>query len=156
MTALIMMYGLVAGSLVAAGAWAFDGVCRTSRRPTRFIWFGALLLTVVLVAIAPLRSAPAVAPGAPATGASVAQATLPPVLAAASSVLPRWLDPWLAAAWVGATFLAFLAFAVALIRFRRVRRAWPVVDLAGFRVRLAPDGGPVVVGLWRPEIIVPR
>src|ERR1051326_5048006 len=47
--------GLVAGLLVAAGAWALSGMCRIAGRPVRWVWTGALALTVILTGLAPLR-----------------------------------------------------------------------------------------------------
>src|SRR5262249_15687809 len=41
-------------------------------------------------------------------------------------------------------------------RFVQAARRWPLEEIAGRQVRLSPATGPVVVGLARPEIIVPR
>jgi hypothetical protein len=42
------------------------------------------------------------------------------------------------------------------LRMRRARRVWPEAELHGSRVRIAPRVGPAVVGVVRPEIVVPR
>jgi TonB-dependent SusC/RagA subfamily outer membrane receptor len=63
---------------------------------------------------------------------------------------------YLVGLWSLATFLIAGSFIVVYGRMRRARRQWPVVDLQGHRVRLSPEVGPIVVGLVRPEIIVPR
>jgi hypothetical protein len=49
-----------------------------------------------------------------------------------------------------------LSFVGAYWRLGRERRTWPVVDLHGQRLRLSPTTGPMVVGIVRPEIILPR
>ncbi|MEO7104518.1 MAG: M56 family metallopeptidase, partial [Gemmatimonadaceae bacterium] len=41
-------------------------------------------------------------------------------------------------------------------RVRRARQQWSVADFAGHRVRVAPNAGPAVVGIFRPEIVVPQ
>jgi TonB-dependent SusC/RagA subfamily outer membrane receptor len=41
-------------------------------------------------------------------------------------------------------------------RFRSGVRHWPLADVHGTRVRVSPTTGPVVIGLARPEIVVPR
>jgi hypothetical protein len=53
----------------------------------------------------------------------------------------------------GAATLVHLA---AYRRIGRARRAWPTVDMEGGPVRLARDMGPAVVGLAKPEVVVPR
>jgi hypothetical protein len=42
------------------------------------------------------------------------------------------------------------------LRFKRGRRRWPVATLCGVNVRVAPDSGPAVIGVVRPDIVVPR
>lgn len=53
--------------------------------------------------------------------------------------------------------VAMLAMVCAVYaRVWRARREWSVVDFAGHRVRVSPNVGPAVVGIFRPEIVVPR
>jgi beta-lactamase regulating signal transducer with metallopeptidase domain len=59
-------------------------------------------------------------------------------------------------AWLVASVLLALVFALVQMRFGRARRQWPLTDVHGSRVRVSPNAGPVVVGLARPEIVVPR
>ncbi len=47
-----MMYLFVVGSLLGAAAWWLDRLCRLSHKPTRWVWAGALLFTVVLAGVA--------------------------------------------------------------------------------------------------------
>jgi TonB-dependent SusC/RagA subfamily outer membrane receptor len=55
-----------------------------------------------------------------------------------------------------ASTLLGLVFGLVQVRFGRARKRWPLTDLHGSRVRVSPNAGPVVVGLTRPEIVVPR
>jgi hypothetical protein len=51
-----MLYVLLVSALVAIGGNALEEVCRVGRRPIRFVWLGALLTTVTLAGLAPLRT----------------------------------------------------------------------------------------------------
>src|SRR5690606_2123038 len=42
------------------------------------------------------------------------------------------------------------------LHYRRMRRKWPTVEMDGTRVRLSPSAGPAVIGLFRPEIVIPK
>lgn len=77
-------------------------------------------------------------------------------LAAAGRLVPAPLERGLAALWLSLSVLALALIFAVHMRFRRARRAWPVAELHGTRVRLAPNAGPAVAGLARPEIVVPR
>ncbi|HVH13401.1 MAG TPA: hypothetical protein VM759_10130, partial [Longimicrobium sp.] len=58
MIAAWMLYALLVSVLMALGAWLLEGAVRMRGGPVRFLWLGALLATVALVALAPLRSTP--------------------------------------------------------------------------------------------------
>lgn len=177
MIAAWMAYALLTGALLAFAAWLMEEVVRLRGGAVRFLWLGALLATVGLVSLAPLRTpSPAPLPAATARTAS-APATAdagPPgepggaarIVAAARAALARTLEAAgalgsgargtaLAAGW-GVLTLAALALAAAtVLRARRARRAWPVAWVAGAPVRVAPRVGPAVLGIRRPEVVVP-
>jgi beta-lactamase regulating signal transducer with metallopeptidase domain len=173
-------YGLVVGVLLAAVAALAESALRAAGRPARWSWAIALGLTVGLVAIAPRRVEQplliptAGSPAAPSTGASSAvpgwperivavvgaagHAVAAPVrwaLATASHALPGSADRWLGVSWLVLSVALLIVFGGVYARFRRARARWPVAEVQGTRVRVAPDVGPAVVGLARPEIIVP-
>ena len=54
-----MLYALLVSVLLAAGAWLLEGAVRLRGGPVRYLWLGALLATVALTALAPLRTSPA-------------------------------------------------------------------------------------------------
>lgn len=178
----LMIYGLLVGLLLAAVAALAEGALRAAGRPGRWSWAAALGLTVALVAVAPRRVAstvslslpraestlavtggsPALAPGwsdrAAALVAVVERAVSEPLrwtIAAAGQLLPAGSSRWLGAGWLALSVALLGLFAIVYLRFHRARTRWPVVELQGTRVRLARDAGPAVVGLARPEIIVP-
>lgn len=181
MTALWMLYALVVGTLLAITARALEGALRAAVLPVRWVWAGALVATVLLVAAAPHRAAPAPAvqvvevrqvpvgtPAAEAPSPRSPVATLVSVLREAGDVpLQRAaalietgsvgrLDRVLGGAWILLSLLLALLFPATLLRFRAAGRSWPVARLHGSRVRISPRAGPAVVGVLRSEIVIPR
>lgn len=62
----------------------------------------------------------------------------------------------LAALWC-VTSIAMLVFiGLVYVRVWRASRGWKATEFAGQQVRVAPHAGPAVVGIFRPEIVVPR
>lgn len=174
-------YAALMGCLVAAAACALDAACRLVALPGRWVWSGALVLTVALTALAPYRGttptsqAPDVfAPHALATQATgdagsverlittfrhLRGAIAKPivrVIAAAQHTVPASLEHALALLWLAVSTVTAVIFAAAYARMHRARRSWPRTELHGIRVRLAPASGPAVVGLATPEIVIPR
>jgi len=58
--------------------------------------------------------------------------------------------------WMSASLLALVVLVTVHLRIRRARRGWAEAELFGTRVRIAPDVGPAVIGVARPQIVVPR
>jgi hypothetical protein len=58
--------------------------------------------------------------------------------------------------WAAGSLAGLVAIGSTHYRFRRQRRRWPASEVQGRRVRVAPDVGPAVMGVARPEIVVPR
>ncbi len=181
MTVAWMAYALLVGALVALAAYALDGVCRLAARPSRWVWVGAMSVTIGLIALAPQRESrsetlvlPLHIEGTVASVEATGQTTLERIVgslgrvradvesatahvfAFAARLVPAAVERALALLWAALSVLAFLVYFAVHSRVGRARRTWPVATLHGARVRIAPDAGPAVVGLVRPEIIVPR
>ncbi|HWK89123.1 MAG TPA: M56 family metallopeptidase [Longimicrobium sp.] len=172
-----MLYALLVSVLTGAAALVLEEVCRLRGYAVRFLWLGALLGTVALVAAAPLRSAPPVpvVDGVAATRPAVrqaeprAEAGLPALasraLNAVRSAVTRPLraaaalgsgaGTALGAAWLALSAALLTAAAATLVRARRKRRSWPLEEMAGTAVRVAPGVGPAVLGIRHPEVVVP-
>lgn len=176
----LMLYAILVSVLVFAAGRALEEVCRLAGLATRYVWLGALLATAALVALAPVRSGwTAPAPSAPADLAALPVGAGPGVDGTGTAGVAELLRvirgalewPLQTAAPLGdappvATVLPMLWLALSfgllclgsatVVRYRRTRRSWPLRDVAGTRVRVAPAAGPAVVGLLRPEIVVPE
>ena len=149
-----MLFIVVVGLCVVAAAAAADVLLRIRRVPVRFVWIAAALLALGLGLTAPIRSRRT----ASASRADVDLSSLAVVQTSLRSVerhVPA-TGRYLAGLWILASAMVGTTFIVAYRRMQRARREWPVIDLHERRVRLSPETGPVVVGLVRPEIVVPR
>ncbi len=161
--ALLLYCAAVAALLVGAAALA-EGALAALRLPRRLPWVLALVGSLALPLVTPLRPAPAAEfeTLGPIAGATVATTTsgdelnLFPAVATRIEAELRVARPWIAplvgtSALVG--LVTLLGSAMALRR-RRVR--WPLASVRGREVRLTRDFGPALVGLVRPWIALPR
>jgi beta-lactamase regulating signal transducer with metallopeptidase domain len=178
-----MLYSVLVGLIVAVASRAAEWLARLAGYRVRWIWAGALALTVYLSASAARR---AMASGTLATAVSTTvdvgaianvqsstswrhavrvrienfRRSIDAPLRRTAVTLHRVVSPAVNV-YVGAlSFVMSMGVALVVIgvgrRFGKARRAWPRVTMQGVDVRVAPRIGPVVVGLVRPEIIVPR
>ena len=149
-----MLYIVAVSLCIVAAAVAADSLVRMRRLPVRFIWIGAALLSITLGMIEPLRARRR-ANADPVQGDLSTLAVVQTSIRSVEQRVPA-TDTYLAGLWALASVLVASSFIAAYGRMQRARRGWPVVDLHGHRVRVSPDAGPIVVGLVRPEIILPR
>jgi beta-lactamase regulating signal transducer with metallopeptidase domain len=178
MSAAWLVYALATGALIALSASALEGVARARRWPTRWIWAASMLASLAAIAGsarpatdviqggAPERTSTAVSWSAPTTGPVLlrmvndARGIAESAMVAALSIAARWLPAWIGAVaavlWLLGAAAGLLVFVLVHLRLRRARRAWPTAELHGHRVRVAPTVGPAVLGLLRPEIVVPQ
>ena len=149
---MILIVGV--GLCVVAAAAAADVLLRIRRLPVRFVWIAAALLAVGLGVSAPIRGRNP----SSASHADVDLSSLAVVQTSLRSVEQHApaTGKYLVGLWVLASLLVASTFLGAYRRIQRARREWPLIDLHDHRVRLSPDTGPIVVGLVRPEIVVPR
>lgn len=178
MSAGLLLYVTVVLTLAAAMGWAIEAVLRQLGRPSRWAWLGASLVALALAARARIATSAepatvsysriampaatkvasaewsllqvardALAMSATAVG-SVADAVVRAVPARATSVV--------VVLWLVASLLALSTLVLVHLRLRRSRRGWAEAELFGTRVRIAPDVGPAVVGVVRPQIVVPH
>ena len=150
-----MLYTVIVALCAVIAASAAEWLLRALRRPIRFVWMGAAVLSLGLSATAPIRTRMAAHDAArPIDPASLA--LVQTSLQSVERRVPASAAPYVYVLWGLATLLVAFSFIVVYLRVRRARRGWPVVDLLDQRVRISPTVGPLVMGLVRPEIIVPR
>lgn len=175
MIAAWMLYTLCVSLVAAVAVAALDAAGRALRLPTRHLWVGGMAACVALsVAGAwraaaeplPLTALPAGTPVVAVQRATAAPDRIEALLAAAREAVVRAAASvsaigdgagfWaLAGGWMVITALMAAAGLITLARFRRGRRGWPRLAIAGIPVRVAPRAGPAVIGIVRPEIVVP-
>lgn len=170
------------GTLMALAAWGAESALRTARRPTRWPWLAALLLTLVLGGLSPLRmttaadatlaepvtTANVAAPAAAGpTGVFGTLAGLWQTVGALADDLvqrgwsawhagtPGHIGQWLLLAWMVTSVTLLVAFAAVHWRYQRRRAQWPLHSVSGTTVRVAQDTGPAVIGVTNTEIVVP-
>jgi hypothetical protein len=174
-----LVYGLVAGSLIAVACWAAEGLCRQHRLPTRWTWSTGLVAIVALcvrMLVSAVSSHPAASawwqlPLSAPSGQPVESLGITHVVRAALGNATRVFGDWMVAgarllpprfgdralvAWIAASVVVLLLLAVVHLRIARIRRGWPMAELHGHDVYIAPAVGPAVLGLVRPFIVVPR
>jgi beta-lactamase regulating signal transducer with metallopeptidase domain len=153
-----MIYCVIAGALLSVAARAGEWIARIVGVPVRWCWTLAMLTLAVLAAVAPLRQSKIrelpVIDGVAALPTE--RIPLQAGIVAISRQLPSFSMLFAAVAWIVASaVLLFIIFAVHA-RMRRARHSWPLAEMHGARVRVAPEIGPVVIGFRVPEIVVPR
>ncbi|HEX5970400.1 MAG TPA: M56 family metallopeptidase [Gemmatimonadaceae bacterium] len=178
MSAGVVLYVTLVLALAAAMGWAIEAVLRQLGRPSRWAWLAASAVALVLTARATLatRADPVDASyprmALPAAGTVVSpewsplqvmrEAVAISVAAVGSAadavvrVIPGRVTSIAVALWLAASILALVMLVLVHLRLRRSRRHWAETELFGTRVRIAPDMGPAVVGVVRPQIVVPR
>ena len=177
-----MLYCTVVSAVVVGAARSAESLARLSGYRLRWIWCGALALAVFLSVSSGVArfERPAPLSVVATTRGDVASATTTAptwteVLRSAASEVERVIDgslvltsraidravspsatTYAVAIWmVGSLGLAAL-FAIVIYQFSRARRQWPTGRVQDVPVRISPNVGPIVVGLVRPEIVVPR
>ncbi len=158
-----MVYATALGALLGAAAVALDRLAAARRVATRWLWIGAIAGTLVapaLLMLRPPRAAP-VPVATVTTGPAPAELQVP--RASGEGRVPAWpridlarLDRPLLVGWAVASAVFVLGLLGASLAQRRVGRGWPAQIVDGAAVLVAPDAGPLVLGLWRLEIVLPR
>jgi beta-lactamase regulating signal transducer with metallopeptidase domain len=178
MSAGFVLYVALIVTLAAGTGWAVEALSRQLGKPTRWAWLVAfgLALAVIASAMAKVKTtastvmlARVTLPTAtPATSAqwtllrtlrdfvSLGATSVASTMDEAVRAVPAGLAVLVGSAWLLLSLVALVLLSVVHLRIRRARREWAEAELFGTRVRIAPDVGPAVVGVVRPQIVVPR
>lgn len=165
MIAAWMAYALVVAVLVSVAALIGERIARLRRRPGRWIWMSALLLSIVLPLLFGLQSARSSAKPAAAL-ATLAAVEEPPVYArspiawvggdGATPARRVTLDTWLLTSWAAMSVLVLATLTMGWIRLRQRLRSALDSEMNAVRITVAHDVGPAVVGIVRPRIVIPQ
>jgi TonB-dependent SusC/RagA subfamily outer membrane receptor len=158
-----LLVGLAATAvLLGLAARAAEEVLRSYGRATRWVWVAAIGASALLPLVAAATGGAALwnwlpRPAPPdlsalLEGATVVNAAVP---AASAEAGIAW-DRVLIAAWAAASLIALGVYGATWRRLRRSRRRWSPAELAGTSVYVSARGGPAVVGVLRPSIVVPE
>ena len=148
-----MLYIAAVGLPIALAAVAISAILRRHGKPERLVWLGALLTAVVLPVVAllaPMSTSPGAAPGT-RTGVI----GLPEILVVPAESRSLELGEILIAAWLLASGLLAIRWAVAALRLGRASRSWRPTQLDGVPVWMTEKLGPAVAGTFRPRVLVP-
>ena len=178
MSAGLLLYVALVVALAALTGWAIESLCRQVGRPARWAWLAAPVVAIGLIARATLAtssnptSATSARVAMPSTGEVVTPAwsalqAVRDAVTLSAAALASAIDPVVRAIphavaafagifWFSASLLALVVLVTVHLRIRRARHAWAEAELFGTRVRIAPDVGPAVIGVARPQIVVPR
>ncbi len=155
-----LVYGVVVGGLIAAAAWLLETALRVRGLPARGVWVTALASGVALTLTAPYRAPTVTIPASGAVSSAGAVTARDAAMNGGSeafALLGRLVDSEaLMVAWCAGATVLLSILALAILRARLIRKRWPLAPLQGSVVRVAPATGPLVAGVIRPEIVVPR
>ena len=155
-----MAYAALIGGLVAGGALALERLAVSTGRPRRFVWLAALALAVVIplvgTVLAP-RVQPAVESESAAAvkdGGAVAEtrwSIIPPLPLPADGISARAAT----IVWGAASLAALVVLFGVLVFVARARRRWERKWIHGADVYVSRRFGPALVGVAKPEVVVP-
>ena len=167
MIAYAMLYAAAVGLPILLAAIACSAALRRSGRPERGVWLAALGLAVALpvafllkpfsgTSVESFGVALSMSPdGAAGTLAETGVLGLPAVVIVPVEQAGPGLDEALLLAWLLASVVLGLRWAVAAHRLNRVVAPWRAGTVDGTRVWLTSDLGPAVSGIFRTRILVP-
>ena len=167
MIAAWMTYATLVAVFACLAALMAERALRLTTRPGRWTWIGAMGLAGVIPLVATGRSfVPAELATATSTFVLQTSAESDPHDGAAlgpwpsaialprSSALLR-LDRPLIIAWIAGSLVWSLILVASAVRVTRRRRRWAASVVDGVPVLVSRDVGPAVVGVIRPQIVVP-
>jgi TonB family protein len=155
MIAAWMVYVLMVGTLAGGASWILERLLRSHRRPVRWGWLGGMALSAAWPVWTALRpEAEVVASGLPAGPPMVALEPL--TLQVGTTSIWMALDGPLITFWMVSSSALLVLGIVLLFRTRLLRKRCRGEEADGREVLVSDDWGPAVVGLFNPQIVLPR
>lgn len=151
-----MLYAALVGALMTVVAVALDRVAVARQRPTRMIWFAALLLSIAWpVGRAAARFAPERTQGVRLIPFSITVQSSA-ITSRASGLSRDAIDRGLVVLWFGLSACLFMRLTRGVITLRRTSSTWKPAEIDGTPVRLSSNVGPAVIGLRSMDVVLPE
>lgn len=155
---------LVVALCITICAHAIGETARLFGRARRWVWIGAMLVTVVtpwLGMLSPwhgpigewMASLFEVAPSTLSGGMTSGHVSTPVPMVHTTAI--STVMSWFTLAWLMSSLLTLGVFSALLWRFHTARTRWRTGHIGGAPVLIASDVGPAVIGVRRPAIVVP-
>jgi biopolymer transport protein ExbD len=182
----LIAYAWAVGVVMSCSAWLLERGLTAVRLPVRWIWLGALALSVWLPVAALVWNERSPRPNGP-VGSEVVAAVEGPseagilevegtlgisefwllrnwnevvsrAFGSGASLLPavRYAPGGVVTGWGAASLVVLLALLASGLGLKRRARGWPRETLLGRQVRISPDLGPATLGLIAPYVVIPR
>jgi beta-lactamase regulating signal transducer with metallopeptidase domain len=145
MIALWMLYALLTALWLGLAALLGERALRALGLSGRFVWIGALVLSLLI----PLGAALFAASGSTSAPTEVVRVASHPNRGAAL------LDRGLLMAWLAAALALAGSIGLAQRALLRARRSWRAAHVQGASVLVSRDFGPGVIALGRAQIVLP-
>lgn len=140
-----MLYTSVIGLVLGVAAHAAESSARQVGGPTRWVWLGALLGSVLVPLVTMLGVSAWLRPATPLPEAGLI--VLPPLVVGGEAALGGYSpDAWLLAGWAAASLLLGAYVLLSLLRLLRLRRHWRRAEVGGVPVLLTANVGPAALG----------
>jgi TonB family protein len=170
-----MLYSTLVALLVGAAAWTLERALHSRWVGLRWLWVGSIAASCVIPSMAWLQVAPAPSVNEnevlwPDVSPSLAEHTptspvqpfwLADILATARirvtalTELPPRLDPWAMRMWAFLTLGVVGALGGSFVSLRRSRRKWASKHIDGRDIFVSEEMGPAIVGVVKPDIVLP-
>jgi len=159
MMSTFMIYALIVSMAITAAAIAVERTLRLWRREARFVWGGAMAISIAVPVLSVAQSLGWMPPlsdtaDLPAMLVTPLGAVIPTV--AGRNGGPRLLDAVATIVWLVASLGLATRFIIAWRSLARRRREWRAAVIDGQPLLVSPDAGPAVIGFRRPAIVVPE
>ena len=165
-----MIYIMLVSATVVIAALIIEGALRATRIATRLVWALAICFPLVVAVVGarftePAQSRSLIQPASGLPGGISARGELvnpasrfatPLTMPVSLSARLAMLDMPLITLWIAGCLLTFGLFGGAAVRLRRIGSTAEARDIDGVRVSMTADTGPLVVGVLRPQILIPK
>jgi bla regulator protein blaR1 len=162
-----MSYVIAVSLLLGLAAIALECAARIRQKPTRWLWGASMIASLLLplgmssVWVPITQLAPGVDEAIPESIVALRQMTagLSPsgwLAAAGPFATSPDLDRLLQVGWSAASTILLFAILAGSVQLSLRRRRWERGNMAGAPVHISEDAGPAIVGLFDPQIVVPR